>query len=104
MDSGDVISDLIDIVLGSESPRVKQSETRPSVATSSVTYFHQLYQLIVFLIRSTYTQTMDFDQRLPSHITFEKLEDYEQYKTYFLSEEAQNFVMNTNFINKMLYD
>ena len=62
--------------------------------------FQPLYNAISRLIRHTHTAHMDLEKRLPTHATVAvdndgkpKFEgEFEEYKTYGLSEEAANMI------------
>lgn len=47
---------------------------------------------------------MDLATRLPSHIDIKLASDSESHKTYFLSQEAYDLLLNTEFIEKIIFD
>mmetsp|Transcript_39087 Transcript_39087/g.59590 ORF Transcript_39087/g.59590 Transcript_39087/m.59590 type:complete len:511 (-) Transcript_39087:53-1585(-) len=105
MERGDVISDMIDFMLGSASPRALASgEKRISMGGTIPAPFQYLHTLVAFLIRMTHTSQMDLGERLPTHFELEAKTPQEEIKTYFLSEEAWLMISKTKYLGDVLYD
>lgn len=106
MDRSDMISDLIDFILGNKSPRAAyEIEKRPAMGGVVQAPFHPLYTLISYLVRLTYTSQMDLDQRLDSHYKIQQNDlKNSTVKTYFLTEEAQIMLTKTEFLEKVIFD
>lgn len=106
LDRSDLISDLIDFILGNKSPRAAhETEKRATMGGVVQAPFHPLYTLISLLVRATYTSQMDLEVRLGSH--YEILKDdikHTPAKTYFLSDEAQIMLTKTDFLEKVIFD
>mgnify|MGYP001069342161 CR=1 FL=1 len=105
MDSGDVIADLIDFMLGANSPRaLNELAPRISMGGTVPPPFQPLYKMVSLLICNTYTFEMDIEKRLPTHAVFPPLSEHEHIKTYFLSEEAFNMLCKTEYLEKCIFD
>jgi hypothetical protein len=105
IEKSDLISDLIDFILGNKSPRAAQ-ETEKRLTMGGVVQppFHPLYTIISLLIRMTYTSSMDFDVRLETHYHLLNDDLKNETKTYFLSDEALIMITKTEFLDKVIFD
>lgn len=104
---GDVIADLIDLVLGNASPRMAGvTEKRVNMGSGAVSPpFPSLFSTIAYLIRFTHTNNMDLERREDTHVFIDKFDgDYEGHKVYPLGEEATQMLMYTDYLDKPLYE
>ena len=60
--------------------------------------------MVSFLVNMTHTAQMEFDQRLPTHVNLKIEGNYEQYKSFFLQEEAIVMLTATDWLEKVIYD
>lgn len=105
LERSDAIADLIDFMLGNNSPRVVNSpEKRVAMGGTTPPPFQPLFSMVSFLIRMTHTAQMDLDQRLPTHVDIKLEGDYEAHKSYFLQEEAGVMITATDWLDKVIYD
>ena len=101
----DIISDLIDFMLGHKSPRAAaETEKRTTMGGAVPPPFQPLYTLVALLIRMVHTSNMDLGERLPTLADPKLLSEHEGFKTYFLSEEAHIMLTKTDFIEKVIFD
>lgn len=104
LERSDIISDLIDFMLGNKSPRAQaEREVRTAMGGTFPPPFQSLYTLVSTLIRMTHTSSMDLESRLPTHRDF-KLSEFESHKSYFLSQEAYIMLTKTEFLEKVIFD
>jgi hypothetical protein len=68
LDHYDLITDLIDFILGNKSPRAAdETEKRLTMGGVISPPFYPLYTLISMLVRMTYTSQMNLEERLDTH-------------------------------------
>lgn len=105
MDRSDVISDLIDFMLGNKSPRaLAEGEKRVAMGGTIPPPFQQLYTLVSFFICMTHTSQMDLEVRMPTHAKLTTAGEHDNLKTYFLSEEAVLMLSKTDFLDRVIFD
>ena len=106
LERSDIISDLIDFILGNKSPRAaKETEKRTAMGGTVTPNFRPLFDLISYFIRMVYTNKHDMEEPLEIHKDAKlKLTDHEGHKTYFLTEEAEIMLLKTDIFNKIIFD
>mmetsp|Transcript_6475 Transcript_6475/g.10989 ORF Transcript_6475/g.10989 Transcript_6475/m.10989 type:complete len:299 (+) Transcript_6475:236-1132(+) len=105
MEKSDLVADLIDFMLGSSSPRAQQrQEKRVTMGGTVQPPFQHLYSLVSFLIRMTHTSQMELEERLATHVSLKPGSQFEQHKSYFLSEEAYIMLTKTNILDTIIFD
>jgi len=104
LERSDIISDLIDFILGQKSPRAKnEKEIRASMGGTVSANFRPLFGLLSFFIQMVHTNKMDLEQPLAIHKEI-KITEKEAHKAYFLTEEAEIMLLKTDIFNNIIFD
>lgn len=104
LERSDIISDLVDFMLGNKSPRaVREGEKRTAMGGSAPPNFRALFTLVSRLIRMVHTSAMELEEPLKVHGE-QKMGDHESHKTYFLTEEAESLLLRTDILGTIIFD